>query len=96
MRPTDEDDESGRGLTLVDTLAGRWGVSERVDGKDGKSVWFTVALPDPAPATGAGCHVPTPAMAVAVDGFDAPEVFSHRSPPIPMRPTTTSTAAAWR
>ena len=41
LRPTEpaDDDESGRGLLLVETLASAWGV-EPMDG--GKSVWFEV------------------------------------------------------
>ncbi|MHA6758466.1 ATP-binding protein [Streptacidiphilus sp. PAMC 29251] len=38
--------ESGRGLDLVDDLAGSWGVSQV--GEAGKWVWFTVAY-DPEP-----------------------------------------------
>lgn len=33
------EDEHGRGLTLVDALAQRWGVEDRAGG-DGKVVWF--------------------------------------------------------
>ncbi|MDQ1446407.1 MAG: hypothetical protein QOI20_2871 [Acidimicrobiaceae bacterium] len=40
-RVPDEDEESGRGLQLVDALASRWGV-EPVGA--GKSVWFEVAV----------------------------------------------------
>jgi PAS domain S-box-containing protein len=38
------DDESGRGLALVDALSSRWGVTQMPDG--GKSVWFEVDDPD--------------------------------------------------
>ncbi|WP_146228919.1 ATP-binding protein [Streptomyces sp. NWU339] len=37
------DDESGRGLTLVETLADDWGAELRESG-GGKTVWFEVAL----------------------------------------------------
>ncbi|MFH8802067.1 ATP-binding protein [Streptomyces sp. NPDC017936] len=49
-RPTDAgpDDENGRGLTLVDLLAARWGCER---GPEGKSVWFELPgdtdTPDP-------------------------------------------------
>ncbi|MFF4231107.1 hypothetical protein [Streptomyces sp. NPDC001820] len=36
------DDESGRGLLLVDVLAARWGVAPRVP--IGKVVWAEVAM----------------------------------------------------
>jgi DNA-binding NarL/FixJ family response regulator len=47
LRPADpaDDDESGRGLLLVETLASAWGV-EPLEG--GKSVWFEVARLDRA------------------------------------------------
>lgn len=35
----DADDESGRGLLIVDALASRWG-SEPVEAGPGKTVWF--------------------------------------------------------
>jgi DNA-binding NarL/FixJ family response regulator len=40
-READAEDESGRGLILVDALAHAWGVEAR---EDGKSVWFEVLL----------------------------------------------------
>jgi hypothetical protein len=40
-----DDDESGRGLAIVDALASRWGV-DRFEG--GKSVWFEVPRLDQA------------------------------------------------
>lgn len=39
------DDESGRGLAIVEMLASEWGVS---DDPDGKSVWFLLENPPPA------------------------------------------------
>jgi anti-sigma regulatory factor (Ser/Thr protein kinase) len=39
------DDTSGRGLTIVDALATRWGVS-RSDGPVGKQVWFELVRTD--------------------------------------------------
>jgi Histidine kinase-like ATPase domain len=48
----------GRGLTLVDCLVDRWGVShggEGKDGREGKTVWFEIALPG-----GPSQAVPTP------------------------------------
>jgi anti-sigma regulatory factor (Ser/Thr protein kinase) len=40
MRHAVADDESGRGLALVDALADRWGVTEHANGK---TVWFSLA-----------------------------------------------------
>ncbi|MEV0487897.1 PAS domain S-box protein [Streptomyces sp. NPDC050508] len=40
-RPAAEDDESGRGLILVDTLADSWGVRPT---DQGKTTWFTLRL----------------------------------------------------
>ncbi|MDG9705687.1 ATP-binding protein [Streptomyces sp. DH37] len=50
--PSSEDDESGRGLLLVDILATRWGAVPR--DPVGKTVWAEVpALPDvPGPSAG--------------------------------------------
>lgn len=39
VQPVDPDDESGRGMFLVDALAAAWGV---IDTPDGKVVWFEV------------------------------------------------------
>jgi len=38
------DQQSGRGLLIVDALAARWGVS-RTDRAAGKTVWFDLAAP---------------------------------------------------
>ncbi len=35
------DSVTGRGLTMVDTAADRWGIEERADGK---AVWFEVPM----------------------------------------------------
>lgn len=43
-RSAEADDESGRGLALVQALADRFGVSHR---PDGKTVWFSLAVPPP-------------------------------------------------
>lgn len=43
--PTDPD---GRGLQIIDMLAAAWGVERLEDG--GKTVWFSVALPQLIPA----------------------------------------------
>jgi len=43
-QPSALDDESGRGLVLVNALAARWGTSP-VD--NGKTVWFTLAVDGP-------------------------------------------------
>ncbi|WP_432190327.1 ATP-binding protein [Streptomyces sp. Tue6028] len=43
LRRARTDDESGRGLALIDAIADRWGVTER---SDGKAVWFSCTLPD--------------------------------------------------
>lgn len=47
LRPSqpDHDEESGRGLHLVDTLASAWGVEPM---EHGKSVWFEVPRLDRA------------------------------------------------
>jgi PAS domain S-box-containing protein len=42
LREPDPEDEAGRGLSLVDRLADRWGVRQL---PDGKVVWCEVALP---------------------------------------------------
>ena len=39
-------DASGRGLRIVDELADAWGVDVAAGDRDGKSVWFTLALHD--------------------------------------------------
>lgn len=36
------DAESGRGLALVESLASRWGLVERGDGRPGKTLWFEI------------------------------------------------------
>ncbi|GFH36782.1 ATP-binding SpoIIE family protein phosphatase [Streptomyces pacificus] len=41
IRPAGADDESGRGLILVESLAGGWGVRPA---DDGKTTWFTLRL----------------------------------------------------
>jgi len=46
-RDAADDDESGRGMALVDALALGWGVIDRDDG--GKTVWFEVPRFDNAP-----------------------------------------------
>lgn len=43
QRQASVDDECGRGLTMVDILSSRWGVTQMPDG--GKSVWFEVDDP---------------------------------------------------
>jgi hypothetical protein len=45
IRSAAETDEGGRGLYLVDQLASRWGSRPT---KDGKAVWFEVAIDPPA------------------------------------------------
>jgi anti-sigma regulatory factor (Ser/Thr protein kinase) len=44
MQSPTPSDLSGRGLRIVDMLAGAWGV-ERIGRAPGKTVWFTVAVP---------------------------------------------------
>lgn len=39
-RKAGPDDESGRGLSIVELMSDAWGVDSRSDGADGKSVWF--------------------------------------------------------
>jgi anti-sigma regulatory factor (Ser/Thr protein kinase) len=45
QRPS-PDEESGRGLLLVDALAARWGITPRAAGP-GKTVWAVVEVPVP-------------------------------------------------
>lgn len=45
MRSPKPTDPSGRGLRIVDALATAWGVEHR--SAQGKTVWFTVAVPAP-------------------------------------------------
>lgn len=40
---SDTDDENGRGLALVTTLGSAWGCRPRADGK---TVWFTLRIPE--------------------------------------------------
>jgi anti-sigma regulatory factor (Ser/Thr protein kinase) len=57
LRKVDEDDESGRGLALVDALTGaRWGVSER-EGV-GKLVWAVVTAEHTTEDDWPTCHRP--------------------------------------
>jgi anti-sigma regulatory factor (Ser/Thr protein kinase) len=44
LRSVTGDDEAGRGLHLITSLARRWGANRT---KDGKVVWFDLALPQP-------------------------------------------------
>ncbi len=44
LRHAGDDDESGRGLALVDELATEWGVKPR--GGIGKTVWLRLVLPE--------------------------------------------------
>jgi DNA-binding NarL/FixJ family response regulator len=43
VRTADDQDESGRGLAIVQSLARAWGVRPRADG--GKTIWFEVERP---------------------------------------------------
>ncbi|MGW7402973.1 ATP-binding protein [Streptomyces sp. NPDC054833] len=63
-RPTDADveDESGRGLALVDTLAARWGCEP---GPVGKSVWFELSADADPPRVGGGDALECPQAAGA-------------------------------
>ncbi|MEU6007740.1 ATP-binding protein [Streptomyces sp. NPDC047453] len=45
-REASPEDESGRGLTLVETLANDWGAEHRQTGI-GKTVWFELQAPPP-------------------------------------------------
>lgn len=42
FRPSQGDDERGRGLVITDTLSAAWGVERR--GSTGKAVWFSVPV----------------------------------------------------
>jgi anti-sigma regulatory factor (Ser/Thr protein kinase) len=48
LRNHDPDATAGRGLTIVDSLADRWGVTP---GADRKAVWFDIALSCATPRT---------------------------------------------
>ncbi|ADP81076.1 ATP-binding protein [Pseudofrankia inefficax] len=56
------DDESGRGLMLVEGLAERWGHHLATDGgrPHGKVVWFEIALASAAAPVGLPIRLPTP------------------------------------
>ncbi|MEU6842938.1 ATP-binding protein [Streptomyces sp. NPDC046716] len=43
-RTASAEEESGRGLALVEMLAGEWGAQAREGGGVGKSVWFELGL----------------------------------------------------
>lgn len=62
MRHATADDESGRGLALVEALADEWGVKPR--DTVGKIVWATLVLPE-------GGHVTTVTTATALGRTDA-------------------------
>ena len=49
MRSPTPDEPSGRGLRIVDLLAGDWGVNQRPG--EGKTVWFTLQTPPAAAGT---------------------------------------------
>jgi hypothetical protein len=44
VRDAAEDEEHGRGLLLVEVLSAKWGCRQR-DGRSGKTVWCTLAVP---------------------------------------------------
>ena len=48
MRSPEPTDPGGRGLKIIDMLSARWGVQS--ESGAGKTVWFTIADPAPAPA----------------------------------------------
>ncbi|WP_030057451.1 MULTISPECIES: ATP-binding protein [Streptomyces] len=48
MRHAAAEDESGRGLELVASLATSWGAHPRGEGYIGKTTWCELALPSPA------------------------------------------------
>ena len=54
VRWPDTDQPRGRGLQIVNALADRWGIEAWVDGKVGKTVWFTVDLVGPSGPAGGG------------------------------------------
>ncbi len=60
LRAPADDDESGRGLLLVDALADHWGTRSETHGK---TIWFTLRLPVPpsaAKAASAGPRTESP------------------------------------
>ena len=48
MRSPEPTDPSGRGLKIIDMLSAGWGVQS--ESGVGKTVWFTIPVPAPAPA----------------------------------------------
>lgn len=42
VRPTPPPTDNGRGMLMVASLATRWGVDPRADGRPGKRVWFEI------------------------------------------------------
>jgi anti-sigma regulatory factor (Ser/Thr protein kinase) len=61
-QPREDADEGGRGLAIVDAVAGGWGVSER---DDGKSVWakWPLAAPSAPVQRGPSEHGAPPRLA---------------------------------
>ncbi|MFE6054964.1 ATP-binding protein [Kitasatospora sp. NPDC056446] len=51
LRQAAPDDESGRGLELVEALATSWGAHPRGEGHIGKTTWCELALSSPAGPT---------------------------------------------
>ncbi|MCC5476828.1 ATP-binding protein [Streptomyces barringtoniae] len=69
MRRPDAEEDSGRGLVLVDALADRWGVSTGRTPR--KTVWAEITLPqEPSPERrdGSGSRIPSPPPARSAGG----------------------------
>ncbi|MEC4018835.1 DUF6415 family natural product biosynthesis protein [Streptomyces sp. H27-D2] len=62
VRMPTPDDESGRGMLLVATLADRWGISD-----DGTRTWCTIAVPD-------GQTIAPHRVVISESGYDAEKV----------------------
>lgn len=78
------DATTGRGLTLVDTLAREWGVDVEVDGK---IVWCVIAAPDAS-------DLPLEELGVDLNDLDDDVVGTMAVRPQPDRPLDVRTLAA--
>ncbi|MGW2543033.1 ATP-binding protein [Kitasatospora sp. NPDC001574] len=90
LRAATEDDESGRGLALVRTLADRFGWHSEPGG--GKTVWFTLVLNQTAVSRPLTTGVPLPTAAVTTAVLRAHGLIGQARPrpslgdAIPVRP----------
>lgn len=99
VRESDPVSTHGRGLALVAAVSQTWGMDVRDDGS-GKVVWFTLAVPQPATATGspyaaygAGRTAP-PHRAGLTRPVTAPTPASAPAPVSPVTPVSPAPAPA--